>query len=296
MQETELRNAELDSSDLSVLTEQEQEVFKLLLEGKSSNEIADKLKISGGTVNFHRNNLYKKLGINSINELYNKYLPASDGSAGGKIKSKMLSVKTLLPAILIIIAAACFAVIAALVWNKSADITKTSGTDVVFDFWFAMGDEKGQSLVTRQMENVNGKEELVVSISGTLESNDIKYSGVYGRPNPRTLENMRAMRSISFSFLGDGNRYYISFPTAETIEYINPYIGKDEIYGEHWLKILETEKDVISNITIKIPDDLVWLNEESGKPSFNLKNLNCFQIQPIDPGSYHLKWWDIWIN
>jgi len=296
MQETELINAEADSPDLSVLTKQEQEVFKFLLEGKSSNEISGLMDISGGTVNYHRYNLYKKLGIHSINELYNKYLPAYDGSAGGKIKPRMLSVKTLLPAVLIIIAAAFFAVIAALVWSKSADTAKTSGTDVVFDFWFAMGDEKSHSLVTRQMENINGKEELVVSISGILESNDITYSGVYGRPNPRTLEAMREMKSISFSFLGDGNRYYICFPTIETIVYKNPYIGKDEIYGEHWLKILETEKGVISNINIRIPDDLIWLNEESGKPSFNLKNLNCFQIQPIDPGSYHLKWWDIRIK
>jgi hypothetical protein len=164
---------------------------------------------------------------------------------------------------------------------------------VVFDFWFAMGDEKGLSLVFRQPLDINGKEKSVVSISGTLETDDITYHGVYGRPNPATLEVMKEMKSFSFTYRGDGNRYYISFPTTETIEYINPYLGKDEIYGNHWLTILQTVKDEISTVTINIPDDLIWLGESSTHPPFILRNFNCLQVQPIDLGPYHLQWWDI---
>ena len=295
MQETDFNTAEQNTSDISVLTEQEQEVFKLLLEGKSSNEITDILNISGGTVNYHRNNLYKKLNINSINELYNKYLSAYNGSADGSNKLKRSSPKIMLPAA-VIITAACLAVIAALVLNSAMKKANTARADVVFDFWFAMGDEKGRSLVTRQMEKINGKEELVVSISGTQQLNEISYSGVYGRPDLQTLETMRSMKSISFTYMGDGGSYYISFPTIETIRYVNPYSGKDEIFGEHWLKILETKKDTVSNITINIPDDLVWLDEDRPKPDFIMKNLNCLQIQPAGMGSYNLKWWDIRLN
>jgi hypothetical protein len=187
--------------------------------------------------------------------------------------------KILVPAVLIIIAAV------------SVLVCCSARPGVVFDFWFAMGDEKGLSYVTRQPIDINGKEKSVVSISGTLETNDITYHGVYGRPNPATLQAMKEMKSFSFTYRGDGNRYYISFPTTETIEYINPYIGKDEIYGSHWLKILQTVEGEIASVTINIPDDLIWLGESP--PPFILKNFNCLQVQPIDPGPYHLQWWDI---
>jgi DNA-binding CsgD family transcriptional regulator len=54
------------------LTEREQELLNLLLEGVSPKEIAHKLDISVHTVAFHRNNLYRKLGINSLQELLAK--------------------------------------------------------------------------------------------------------------------------------------------------------------------------------------------------------------------------------
>jgi len=293
MNETDTNITEQDlSDDNSVLTEREQEVFKLLLDGKSSKEIEDILNLSGGTVNTHRNNLYKKLGISSINELFGKY--TSFNASEQRNNTKTLSLKFLFPAILVI--AAGLAAAAALVWN-SISVKAAGGTEAVFDFWFAMGDEKGSSFVTRQKEIVNGKEEWVVSISGIQETNDIKFSGVYGRPSPKTLEEMRSMESISFSYMGDGKRYYIGFPTIETIEYNSSIpIGKDEVYGEHWMIILETVKDELSTVNINIPDDLIWLDENDGKPPFILVNLNCMQIQPADTGDYCLKWWNIMLN
>jgi len=55
------------------LTPREQEIFNLLLEGIQPKEIAYNLQISYRTVDVHRSNLYRKLGVNSIQELIVKY-------------------------------------------------------------------------------------------------------------------------------------------------------------------------------------------------------------------------------
>ena len=47
------------------LTEREYEVLKLLVDGKSNNEIAEYLFISLGTVKFHVSNIFQKLGVDS---------------------------------------------------------------------------------------------------------------------------------------------------------------------------------------------------------------------------------------
>jgi len=46
----------------------------MLLKGVSSKEIGYILKISLHTVAFHRSNLYRKLGVNSITEFFAKYV------------------------------------------------------------------------------------------------------------------------------------------------------------------------------------------------------------------------------
>ena len=55
------------------LTEREHEVFTMLLGGMTLKDIAYTLKITFSTVNFHCNNLYRKLGINSRAELSARY-------------------------------------------------------------------------------------------------------------------------------------------------------------------------------------------------------------------------------
>jgi len=61
------------------LTERENEIFTMLLKGVSPKDIGYTLKISVPTVYFHRNNLYRKLGVQGISELFAKY-----GSLAGK--------------------------------------------------------------------------------------------------------------------------------------------------------------------------------------------------------------------
>jgi DNA-binding NarL/FixJ family response regulator len=54
------------------LTNREQEVAKLIVQGLSSSEIADKLILSQRTVDTHRANLMKKIGVKNAIELVNK--------------------------------------------------------------------------------------------------------------------------------------------------------------------------------------------------------------------------------
>jgi len=59
------------------LSEREFEVMKLLVSGKSVNEIADALFISNKTVSTHKTHLLKKLHLNNITELV-RYFDAQD--------------------------------------------------------------------------------------------------------------------------------------------------------------------------------------------------------------------------
>jgi DNA-binding NarL/FixJ family response regulator len=55
--------------EFSVLSKRESEILKLVLEGNSSNRIADILFISVNTVHTHRRNILKKTGAGSIIDL-----------------------------------------------------------------------------------------------------------------------------------------------------------------------------------------------------------------------------------
>jgi len=58
-----------DDSAYSVLTRREREVLQLIAEGKSTKVIAKELCVSAKTIEWHRSQLMKKLGIQSIAEL-----------------------------------------------------------------------------------------------------------------------------------------------------------------------------------------------------------------------------------
>lgn len=56
-------------SAFSVITEREREVLQLLAEGHTTQQIADKIYRSVKTVETHRRNIMKKLGLHSVAEL-----------------------------------------------------------------------------------------------------------------------------------------------------------------------------------------------------------------------------------
>ena len=57
-------------SQISQLSKRESEIMHILLENKSNQEIANQLFIGVETVISHRKNIYRKLGVNNVLDLY----------------------------------------------------------------------------------------------------------------------------------------------------------------------------------------------------------------------------------
>ena len=57
------------ASAFNVLSPREREVLQLLAEGRSTREIAEKLNVSGKTVETHRTHIMEKLKLHTIAEL-----------------------------------------------------------------------------------------------------------------------------------------------------------------------------------------------------------------------------------
>jgi two-component system response regulator NreC len=64
-----LQLADWDNEGEPSLSPREKEIFRLLAEGYSNKEIAEKLVISPSTVHSHRGNLMDKLGLGNRREL-----------------------------------------------------------------------------------------------------------------------------------------------------------------------------------------------------------------------------------
>ena len=60
---------QLNSSPSVHLSEREKEIARYCSEGLSAKEIAEKLQISTRTVESHKNNIFRKLGISSTVDL-----------------------------------------------------------------------------------------------------------------------------------------------------------------------------------------------------------------------------------
>jgi DNA-binding CsgD family transcriptional regulator len=69
----------INDKDNLNLTDREREIFTMLLKRMSPKDIGYILKISHHTIDFHRRNLYRKLGIQSRSELFALYLPFVGG-------------------------------------------------------------------------------------------------------------------------------------------------------------------------------------------------------------------------
>ena len=59
------RNGVLAENVLSVLTDREREIMRLVSEGLSNKEIARRLSISQGAIKVHLHHIYRKLEINN---------------------------------------------------------------------------------------------------------------------------------------------------------------------------------------------------------------------------------------
>lgn len=61
---------------LATLSDREREVLNQILEGKPTRQIADELRISIKTVEFHRAHIRQKLGVASLPQLFRLFIPA----------------------------------------------------------------------------------------------------------------------------------------------------------------------------------------------------------------------------
>jgi len=276
MQENALAEIEqIDEKEQLNLSPREKEIFAMLLTDAPQKAISTDLKISRSTVNFHVKNLYRKLGIQSRIELITKYgndpritpqpeAPPQDGH---------LPLKIIIPAAAMFIASVALFLIWLAPWKAP---------EVVFNFWYALGDEKSTTHVTRKNETIDGVTVNAVTISGTYTEGNENFTGVYGRPNGSTLETIRnKTKSISFKVLGDGNYYALNLPTFETMN------------GDHYLYVFPTVKNEELTVIVNIPDDLSRQGWSGKEAVFTQNNILFFLFQPAQYGGYNLKFWDI---
>jgi len=115
-----------------------------------------------------------------------------------------------------------------------------------------------------------------------MQSNDINtYIGIYGIPDPPSLQAFQTMMSFSFKALGDGSRYTVRLPTYETRE------------GDHYLYYFQTIKDEIISVKVNVPGDLIRLGWSGKEAEFIQESVMFFQIEIVNPGPFYLKFWDI---
>jgi DNA-binding CsgD family transcriptional regulator len=63
---TDMRSNSTDTDTLETLSQREREILKLVAEGKTSREIAERLSISPKTVDTYRSRLMSKIGVKNL--------------------------------------------------------------------------------------------------------------------------------------------------------------------------------------------------------------------------------------
>jgi DNA-binding CsgD family transcriptional regulator len=64
--EADMRSNSTDPGTLETLSEREREILKLVADGKTSREIAERLSISPKTVDTYRSRLMSKIGVKNL--------------------------------------------------------------------------------------------------------------------------------------------------------------------------------------------------------------------------------------
>jgi len=164
---------------LEDLTPREREIFDLLLDGLSAKEIAYKLDITIPTVDFHRTNMYNKLGIHTIQELFIKYLDKGKTPTGIIIPAYDLDFFDL-------------------------SDTKEGGNSTAEIF---VSREKIDGMVIDSVLNI--KANLV------KRENKNEYAQAYTYKES-IIQRLRQANGIRFKALGDGKSWFVEFKTIES--------------------------------------------------------------------------------
>jgi DNA-binding CsgD family transcriptional regulator len=167
---------------LEALTPREREIFDLLLEGVSPKEIANRLNITIHTVAFHRTKLYNKLGVQSIQELYTKYLTND--------KTDQREPAGIIP-------------VPALGFYSCTDMEKGG---------------KSTSMVFLFQENIDGVSVEVLGLKTNLIKTENDIHTIYANMHTQILnKQLRLANGIRFKARGDGKPWQVEFQTIESV-------------------------------------------------------------------------------
>ena len=213
------------------LSAREREIFNLLLKGVSPKEIAQKLNISYFTVDFHRTNLYKKLDVHSIQELFAKYSTngkapppeALEAEATAPVSpANKKKLKILLPVGVVIIA---FTVLLLCLYiGKSSVHSAPKGEIIpVNNLGFSTtsdvkigGSSTSEVFITQ--EKIDGTINSVLNIKTNVARNGdstVVYAMAYTQKND-IIQRLRQANGIRFKALGDGKLWSVEFETPES--------------------------------------------------------------------------------
>jgi len=280
---------------LENLSKREREIFNLIIKDVSSKEIAHKLNISKKTVDFHRTNLYSKMGVVNVKELIAKYStngkeaaieletkPVTETSAKisettpvSRLKKNKLF-RFLLPIGLVIIA---FSVLLLWIFIKktSANHTPKGVTIPVNNLgFFPLSDvvEGGNSTseVFITLEEIDGASVDVLNIKINLVKRETINEGCFANATTNKLDLIQRLRQangIRFKAKGDGKQWALEFFTKETTAEDN---------YPHYTYMVNTVMDQI--IVVDVPYSSLYLDEYYYNTSFdfNKETINTIAI------------------
>jgi len=286
------------------LTPRQQELLEMLLNGIPPKEIAYNLHITYNTFLFHQKELYRKLGVHSVHELFTKYKPANTTvPESGELVSQpslqsegspLAARKKTLPVKWLVIFGIVSVVVGILFFilkpTEKAPVLN-EGHSAVFNRWNTFTDEKGSSIHITVMYDdiIDDKLFVSYSMSGLLAVEGWSHAGMVLHPVPLTQQAMKRMNSFSFKVLGDGKPYRVNVPTTDTIVF-------DQDMDHYWI-MFPTVNGQISTVTVNV-EDLMQSGHGRQVPFIrnNIASMEFAIFKDIvteSPDPFHLKVWDI---
>jgi len=275
---------------LEDMTLREREILDLLVQRVSPKEIARRLNISYTTVNFHRTNLYKKMGVHNIKELLAKYPANGKAGEGGSPEpsaeipvfepEKKKGFKFLLPAG--IAAGIIMLALSTLLIGKFVikPFPAPKGTIIpVYNLgflpWPDAKDKRGEStaevfISSEEIDGVeiNGVLNIKTDLKGIENSNEF-YVNI-NTTKYDVIQRLRQANGIRFKARGDGKMWVVAFFTKESTQEIN--------YA-HYQYIFGTVRDKV--VAFDIPYSSLILPEYWEKYSFDF-NKESIKILGIE--------------
>jgi DNA-binding CsgD family transcriptional regulator len=261
---------------LEELTVRERKLFDLLLSGVSPKEIAHKLNISYFTVDFHRKNLYNKLGIHNIQELFAKYSTNGKEPPPETLEAEAIApisptnkkkLKILLPVGIAALALSVLLVLTMTLNKKSSAYTAPKGVKIpVNNLGFFPtsdgnlgGNSSSEVFITR--EKIDGVSVDVLNIKINLVKRETDSENCFANAHSYNLDLIQRLRQangIRFKARGNGKLWTVDFFTKESTEEGN---------YPHYSYFINTVRDQV--IVVDIPYSSLFLPDYFSQYSFD---------------------------